>query len=142
MAEKYEFGSAGWFDALRRAIERLARDAGEEVRWSVCEVFVDVPAHLAQTPDRKAAWHCRTRGREVAFGLGEIDDADLKIFADYATALPLARTMLDAGPEIQAKVNETLAIAMTTGKMRILGSLDARPPAFASLHDEMVRVTA
>jgi hypothetical protein len=143
MAEKHEFGSRGWFDALRKAIERLTREAGPEIdatRWAVCEVFVDVPAHLAQTPDGKAAWHCRIRGREIAFGLGEIDDADLKITADYATALPLSRTLL-ADPEAQARVNQTLMEAVMAGKMQILGNLDARPAVFAGLHDEMVAVT-
>jgi hypothetical protein len=145
MIEKHEFGSAGWFAALNAAIERLARGAGAEIEgthWSVCEVFVDVPEHLAQTADRKAGWHCTIRGREVAFGLGEVDKADLKITADYATALPLARTVLAEGPEVQARVNETLMQAMMAGKVKIEGSLDARPAAFASLHDEMVRVTA
>ena len=144
MAEKHEFGSPGWFDALRRAIERIAREGGpdvDQVRWSVCEVFVDVPPHLAQTPVGKAAWHCRIRGREVAFGLGEIEDADLKVVADYATALPLSRTLL-ADPEAQARVNQTLMEAVMAGKMQIKGSLDARPPAFAGLHDAMVAVTA
>lgn len=144
MAARHEFGSTGWFDALHQAIERLATAAGPEmsaVTWSVCEVFTDVPAHLAQARDGKAAWHCRIRGREIAFGLGEIDDADLKIIADYATALPLSRTLL-ADPEAQASVNEALGQAMMSGKMQIHGSLDARPAVFASLHDEMVEVTA
>ena len=144
MSERYEFGSRDWFHALDRAIRRLADAAGAEmtdVRWSVCEVFTDVPAHLAQTSEGKAAWHCRVRGREIDFGLGEIDDAELKIVADYATALPLAHAVL-ADPEVQARVNETLAQAMMAGKMRIQGSLDARPAAFANLHDEMVAVTA
>ena len=144
MAAKYEFGSRGWFEALRAAIERTAREAGPEIeglRWTICEVFLDVPTHLAQTSDGKAAWHARVRGREVEFGLGEIDDADLKIVTDYATALPLARTRLADG-DAQARVTETLAQAVMAGRMQIHGSLDARPPLFSGLHDEMVLVTA
>ncbi|MGH7805959.1 MAG: hypothetical protein ACREQJ_16545 [Candidatus Binatia bacterium] len=144
MAEKHEFGSRGWFDALHLAIAKIVREGGpevESVRWNVCEVFTDVPAHLAQGPGDRAAWHCRIRGREIAFGLGEIDDADLKIIADYATALPLARVRL-ADPGAQERVNETLMNAIGAGKMQILGDFGARPPAFAGLHDEMVAVTA
>src|ERR1051325_9613268 len=144
MSDKYEFASHGWFEALRRTIERTVRAAGpeiDEVRWSACEVFVAVPAHLVQTDDGKAAWHCRVRGRDVEFGLGEIDDADLKIVADYATALPLARVRLsDLGA--QARVDEALAQAAMKGLLRIHGSLEARPPGLAGLHDAMVAVTA
>jgi hypothetical protein len=145
MAEKHEFGSSGWFDALKRAIERTIGAAGPEVeslRWTMCEVFVDVPPHLAQTRDGKAAWHCRIRGREVVFGLGEIDDADLKITVDYATALPLARLHLGADPDVQARVNQILGEAVMSGKMKIEGDFTARPPLLAGLHDAMVAVTA
>jgi hypothetical protein len=145
MAEKHEFASPAWFEALHDAIQRLAQAAGsglDGVRWTVCEVFTDVPEHIAQTPDRRAAWHCRVRGQEIAFGLGEIDDADFKVIADYQTVLPLARLHLGDDPKVMERVNETMMKAVMEGRMQIHGDLGSRPAAFATLHDEMVRVTA
>ena len=143
--QKHEFASPGWFEALHATIRRLALAAGPELehaRWAVCEVFTDVPAHIAQTPDRKSAWHCYFRGREISFGLGEINDADFKVVADYQTALPFAYEYLGNDPAAQTRVNEALMRAVAAGKMQIAGSRDRQPAAFATLHDEMARVTA
>lgn len=142
MAQKHEFASAGWFEFLREKIEALLRDAPDDARWNVCEVFTQVPTHLSQTPDRQASWHGRIRGRELEFGQGEIHDADFKVVADYQTVLPLARLVFADDPGAQARVDETLEKANREGKMRVEGSRDSRPDCLDGLHDAMARVTA
>ena len=144
--ETYEFASAAWFETLRRNIVRLVGAAGPEmdgVRWTVCEVFTDVPRHLAQGPDGKAAWHCRIRGREIDFGLGEIpgSECDFKVTADYTAILPFAKVVLAGDPAVLEKVNADLLKAAMEGKVVLEGNRETRPEALATLHDDMVRVT-
>ena len=142
MTQKYEFASPGWFKFLHETMEKLVRDAAPELRWSVCEVFTDVPEHLSQTTDGTASWHCRIRGREVKFGHDEIHDADFKVVADYQTVLPLARWVLGNGPDAETKVAEAIEKAIGAGKMRIEGSRESRPASLEALHDAMAGVTA
>ena len=142
MTQKFEFASHGGFKFLRETMEKLMRDAPDDLRWSVCEVFTQVPEHLSETPERTASWHCRIRGRDVEFAHGEIHDADFKVVVDYQTVLPLARWVLGNEPDAEARVAEALEKAVGDGKMRIEGSRESRPACLEPLHDAMARVTA
>ena len=142
MTQKYEFASPGWFKFLHETMETLTRDAPDDLRWGVCEVFTDVPEHLSQTPNQAASWHCYIRGSDVKFGHGEIHDADFKVVADYQTVLPLARLVLGDEPDSETKVAQALEKAVRDGKIRIEGSRESRPTHLEPLHDAMARVTA
>ena len=142
MTEKFEFASPGWFKFLHQTIEQLVRGAEDDLRWSICEVFNDVPEHLSQAPDRTASWHCRIRGSDVKFGQGEIQDADFKVVADYQTVLPLARLVLANDPAAEALVAEVSEKGAADGKLRFEGDREARPASLEGLHDAMARVTA
>src|SRR5277367_6479732 len=91
---KYEFLSKPWFAALHAIILEKARNAAlsdPDLRYSICEVFTDVPSPLATLPGGRVAWHAIVRGSDVVFALSDRDDVDLKATADYGAVLPLAR---------------------------------------------------
>ena len=139
---KYEFLSKPWFAALHAIIWEKARNASDpNLRYSICEVFTDVPSSLATLPGGRVAWHAIVRGSEVLFGLSERDDVDLKATADYGAVLPLARFdtrgQADRATELQAMA-QSLAVQ---GLLSVAGVPVQQGP-FASLHDAIAALTS
>lgn len=141
---KYEFLSRPWFAALHAIIWEKSRNASSSdanLRYSICEVFTDVPSSLATLPGGRVAWHAIVRGSDVVFGLSERDDVDLKATADYSAVLPLARFdtrgQADRAAELQA-MSQALA---TRGLLKVAGAPPMNGP-FASLHDAIAALTS
>ena len=100
-----------------------------------------------------ALYHRITRGwisvanGELRVGKGILPDADIRITADYATVLPLARMVFEGNPEGAAEAAKLGAAAAAAGKMSTEGDMTAiaKVPAlataFAKLHDTMARRT-
>ena len=79
---KVDFAGAAWVDAARTVLEGLvAEHCDDDAKLSVCEVFTDVPTRVA--PSGTAAWYFYIVGKSVTVGVGEVDDTDVKIRADY-----------------------------------------------------------
>ena len=71
----------------------------------------------------------------------------MRITADYATVLPLARMVFEGNPEGAAEAAKVGAAATASGKMRREGdasgvaNIPALAAAFAKLHDTLARRT-
>jgi hypothetical protein len=139
----YEFASPGWkafmHGMITANVVRLGADAAD-LRWSICEVFTDPPAHLSPS-GAPIAWFCKVSGDRVTFGEGEIDDVDVKVIADYAAVLPLGRYDTAGDPGRAAELAGMSAGLVAAGQLTRIGDRAARDPRMPNLHDPIARVT-
>lgn len=143
--DKHAFCSAGWVGVAREYVEGqcAGRDlSGIALRF--CEKFTDVPAALATEPGNVTGWFIRIEDGEVEVGHGVLADADLVITADYATVVPLARTVFEGNPEGAKAAEQAVARATGEGKMQREGDDNAMAalPFLAGLHDALAARTA
>ena len=142
MPERLVFASNAWLDALRSIMVQRAEAANGDLPdgFSMCEVFTDVPAEVNDSS--RVAWHCRVADGAFAWELGEVDDVQRKIVADWETILPVARTVFAEDPAKAAEVQQAMAKALAEGKVSVTGGLGPQPTVFAAVHDEIARLTA
>ena len=143
--EKHPFCSEEWVGVARAYVEGQCqgRDlAGIRLRF--CEKFTDAPASLASEPGGVTGWYIRIEDGQVDVGHGLLADADLTITADYATVVPLARTVFEGNPEGTQAAEKAVAEATEQGKMKREGdeSAMAATPFLAGLHDALAKRTA
>lgn len=145
---KYEFCSEGWVSIARDYLVAQVGDADlGDARFSFCEVFTDPPAHLLEPGETETGWYVSVADGKLTVGRGVLPDADMRITADYATVLPLARMVFEGNPEGAAEAAKVGAAATASGKMRREGdasgiaNIPALAAAFAKLHDTMARRT-
>lgn len=142
---KYEFLSRPWFAALHATIcEKACLAAAEypNFSFSICEVFVGVPAELANSPGGKTAWHAIVHGTNVEFGLSERDDVAFKAVADYERVLPLARYDTMDMPERAAELQSMVLALSQAGGLIVKGNLPgANSDPMTKLHDAAARLT-
>jgi hypothetical protein len=142
---KYEFASRPWFAALHAIICEKAAAAAKthpDFSYRICEVFTGVPERLATSPGGRTAWHAIVRGGEVRFDLSEIEEADMKAVADYASVLPLANYDTQGIPERAAELQAMSQALVAAGRLTITGSsLAASANPMASLHDTIAKLT-
>lgn len=104
-----EFAGPEWFDLYQKVCIAAAR-AGALADGVTCEVYLDVPRHIA--PSGTIAWTRRTeKGRcTLAFVECPDDEASSKIRADYTALLSLARIIIgeDERP-FMARIGDALA---------------------------------
>lgn len=142
---KYEFLTRPWFAALHGIICEKADNfakTGEGFRYSICEVFTGVPAHLANTADGKAAWHAFIHGAEVEFGLAERDDTAFKVVVDYVSVIPLSRYDTMGRTDRAAELQSLAAALAADGRLVARGTSPSVEGALGGLHDAIVRLTA
>lgn len=133
---KVEFGSNGWIEAARRALESLVATYGEPgVSFSLCEVFTDAPTHLAATG--VLVWHFYIDGKTVKVASGEIDDATVKLRTDYQGVLPQARLFYT--PEILEQRAQQEPGANFDS---VEGDLSLTPLYITELHNQLAVLTA
>jgi hypothetical protein len=140
---KYEFASPTWLAAIHGIIsERAAWLMKEtpELRMSICEVFTDAPAHLANEGG-KIVWSCVIEGGVVDFRLTERDDVRFKVTVDYEAVLPLGQFDTKGDPERQAELSQMSADLIERGVMRIVGRRDSDARAMPSVHDAIAQLT-
>ncbi len=140
---KYEFASPAWLAAIHGIIsERAARLMREtpDLRMSICEVFTDAPAHLANAGGR-IVWSCVIDSGVVDFRLAERDDVRFKVTIDYAAVLPLGQFDTKGDPERQAELSRMSADLIDRGVMKIVGQRDSDPRAMPSVHDAIAQLT-
>jgi hypothetical protein len=145
LSERVEFASPDWLAAARAFIEpRVAAHAAQlrGLRFGVCEVYTDPPPHLGFGGD--AAFHFRIDDGELVIGVGEIDDVDMKVRADYTKAGPAVTAVWEQDPARRARVLRELGHREGGDVFEIKGGLDPSSPAMAvlgGLHDHMARRT-
>ena len=140
---KYEFASREWCAALHGLIaERAAWEVKTKpnLAMSICEVFTDAPAHLADAGG-KVAWSCVIEDGKVDFQTCERDDVKFKVFGDYTAILPLGQYDTRGDPERAAALGAMAAKVLESGGMRTTGERIANPQAITSIHDAIARLT-
>jgi hypothetical protein len=141
----YEFGSPGWMAFMHGMVAGRIADLGEparDVNFSICEVFTDPPPTLSPT-GAPLAWHCIVRGGEVEFGAFDRQDVEVRVVADYAAILPLARYDHARGDPVRATEIAAQGQALReSGKLVVHGNRAQRDPRIGNLHDPIARVTA
>jgi hypothetical protein len=140
MTDKLEFASDAWLAALRELIPVYTKRAGPGLELSLCEVFLNVPAHLDKHKTGKIAWHCRIKDGVVDFREGEADDVDWKTTTDYNFILPYARRILDDTnvAEHQGYIDD----GVSSGIHVSVGDRTKIPRAFYAMHNELAERTA
>lgn len=142
--EKFEFCSASWVGVAREYIEAQCADQDiSDLRLTFCERFTDAPSEIATEGDNVTGWYIRIQDGTVDVGHGVIDDADVRITADYATVLPLARTVFEGNEAGAAEAAKAVAAATAAGKMSREGDASAmgQAPFFAGMHDVLAKRT-
>jgi hypothetical protein len=88
--EKVEFASPAWIELAESILTDLVSTQGKpEDEFAVCEVFHNVPDHVHS--EGTVAWHFHITGQSVVVGVGEVEDVDMRIVAEYTEALAAAR---------------------------------------------------
>ena len=139
MEQRVEFAGEEWFAELRRLLDIYVAAEPRDLRFSLCEVFTDVPAHLDRTGDGQVAWHCRISDGKPNFAFGEIE-ADAKTVVDYQWVLPLARMKL--GPDNAAEYQAISQAGAASGKMVSTGDYSKVPASFSQMHNDLAGITA
>lgn len=141
----YEFASPGWMAFMHGLIAGRMFDLGDaarEVSFSICEVFTDPPAALSPS-GAPLAWHCIVRAGVVEFGASDREDVEVRVVADYASILPLARfDHSRADPAQAAEIAARSQALRESGKLVVHGRRAERDPRIGNLHDPIARVTA
>ena len=145
-ADRLEFLSAEWIDAVRDYLEpRVAerRDALRGKRTALCEIFTDAPPHLGY-PDNVAAFHIVVDDGELTVAPGALQDADYCMRADYNQTHVIATAVFADYPERQARMGAE-AMHRHGDFFEAEGALDKAPPALleamAGMHDALGRRT-
>ena len=140
---KHEFASPGWFAALHALLTQAILSAGDltGVRWSVCEVFTNLPPHLPQGRDGSVAWHYYLTEENFRFGFGEREDVEFRAVIDYALGSELAVIHVGDDPAKEQLMQDKIMQALSEGKAQIFGSRDLRPEQLANYHDALAAVT-
>lgn len=145
---KYEFCSEAWVALARDYLVNAVGDADfGDAGFSFSETFTDAPANLAESDSTSTGWYVIVADGELRVEKGILPDADIRITADYATVLPLARMVFEGNPEGVAEAAKLGAAAAAAGKMSTEGDMTAMAKvptlaaAFAKLHDALARRT-
>ena len=105
---KVELFSPAWILLARGFLEQKVAELGhalDGVRFEICEVLTDPPAHLAEPGTNRVSWNLRFDGPSVRVATGEIDCA-FKMVGDYQTIRPRARIVYSENPEALAATRE------------------------------------
>jgi hypothetical protein len=149
MTEKLEFASDAWVDLAGSILQKAVDNAGEAIagqKLSLCERFVDPPAHLRKNGTNEAAWSLRIDDRRVEVFKFGLDDADYTSWSDYSTTVPKARLILGTSPkEVEARVRARQE-AVAAGRVKQQGTLgnisNAMRLVLTELHNELAVRTA
>jgi len=108
---------------------------------SICEVFTNAPAHLADETG-KITWSCVIDAGVVDFRPADRDDVRFKVTVDYPAVLPLGQFDTKGDPERQTELSRMSAELIERGLMKIVGTRDSDPRAMPSVHDAIAKLTA
>ncbi|MFJ9367824.1 hypothetical protein ACIRRA_25865 [Nocardia sp. NPDC101769] len=84
--------SPEWLDAVKSIITDLLQGHNlGSLDYSICEDLTSPPLGRANTPAGTLSWFIYIRGNNLEVHDGSIDDAEIRIVADYATHRELSR---------------------------------------------------
>lgn len=142
---KYRFASSEWFAALHGVlVQKAAIQAATNPKntFSMCEVYLNVPAALSNAPHR-LAWSCVIEGSKVDFQTVERSDTSVKVEVDFAVCEAVARFDTRGDPVRAVELAAMTAAARQSGKLTVLGALSpVAPDETGSVHDIMARMTS
>jgi hypothetical protein len=141
MTEKFVFGSKEWLDLVQSLLINLTEKAGEkakDVDFSMCEVYYNAPSHF-DVKDNRVAWHFHIKDMKVNFGIGEIDEVDMKVIGEYETMHHIS--MLEYDSRDQKKVAEIISEPMKTAKFTFKGDASKAPGFLGPLHNMIAERT-
>ncbi len=148
-SEKVEFGSDAWMDLATRTLEEVISEAGAAIageRLTICEVFVDPPAHLRRGRTGEIAWSLVIIDGKAAVERRVRQDVDYALRLDYQSTLPNARAILTNSPAEREARAGARREAIAAGKVEVKGSLDHVSPAMSAalteLHNRLALRTA
>ncbi len=137
--KKVKFASPDWVEIARSVLEDLVREHGQEGRsFSVCEVFADAPAEIADE-DGYAAWNFYIDGKSVSVSCGRVIDTDVQLQATWELVLPVARLVYT--PELLADRAKNPPERPTDPNASQTGDMTKMPPYLLELHNRMALVT-
>ena len=144
MPEKVEFVSPAWIRLARRELSNLVKDAGEAIAgqtFSVCEVFVDPPAHLCKNGEREVVYSFVIADGNATVTQDASRKVDLKAHTDYQTALLSARSVYETTPGEIERRSRARREAAAAGQVTYEGDPEAHlraiSPAMRALLTEM-----
>jgi hypothetical protein len=139
---QHPFASPAWIGALRDYLELRAGELGallDGARFSVCEVYEDVPAEVNASSTVRVHWAVGPDGLE--FDEQERDDVDLKVVAPWAVIAPLARIAVRGDAERATALRRGLGAGLRDGSIRATARGES-PPFMDQVHDDMAEQTA
>ena len=142
--KKHEFCSDDWVKATRDFVITAAQGADlSGIRVSFNEVFTKAPSHIGANDEGLVGWFIRVEDGVIEVGKGILDQADLRITADYNTVVPLARTVFEGDAGAAAAAQQTMAAAAADGRFHREGDESAMASLtfLAGLHDALARMT-
>lgn len=144
--ETFEFLGPEWLDAVQRIAERLLGKVDTAgLDFTVSEKLTDPPAGRARTAAGTLGWFLRIRDGIVQVGDQPLEDADVRVVADYDTHHDLSRRVWAGDAEAMAASGKIMEQAAKEGRLRIEGGLAQAPVAvrqfFADLHDPVAEIT-
>lgn len=124
--KQVEFASPPWLELLERLLLAAAALNSSSVSGVTCEVYRNVPRHLAA--EGRLAWTRRMRNGsvEIAFEECPDDEADIKLVADYEALLPLVRFVIT--DESEPDFSRLMQAEVVAGRIEIVR--ERRPEGF------------
>ena len=147
-AIRHEFCSEAWVAEARRYVLEAAAASSADLSSSSLafnEVFTNAPSHLKPDDQGRIGWYLKITDGGIEVARGILEEVDVRITADYAWVLPLARTVFADDPEAAAAAQRSFAEGASSGRVSVEGDRQAGPsqlPWLAGLHDALARVTA
>jgi hypothetical protein len=144
--ETFEFLSSEWLAAVQRIAERLLGQLDTTaLDFTVSEELTDPPAGRARTAAGTLGWFLRIRDDAIEVGDQPLQDADVRVVADYNTHHDLSRRIWAGDAEAMATSRRLREQAAKDGRLRIEGGLAQAPTVvrrlIADLHDPVAMIT-
>ena len=144
--ETYEFLSPEWLAAVQRIAQMLlGKLDAAALDFTVSEELTDAPAGRARTATGTLGWFLRIRDSVIQVSDQPLQDADVRVIADYDTHHDLSRRIWAGNPEAMATSKRLREQAAQDGRLRIEGRLAQAPDVvrqlITDLHDPVAELT-
>jgi hypothetical protein len=141
--EKLQFASPAWVESLKAILTALVaehRGELEDVDFSICEVFTNVPPDGATS-----VWAAQIAQGTVRF-FEEPIPADYEVRGDYEAVLPGAKLIYEGATEAElAAAGERRRQMVEAGRLTSKGDIRAMPKPvrrlLQTMHDRLARQT-
>lgn len=142
--QRIEFISQAWIDQARQVLQDhlAASPALADVQFSLCEVFANAPAALADANGYVAWFFILDRGR-LTVSAGDCA-AQVRVTGDYQAALGYAQIVYAAGAESIGRQQRELKHRFGSDAFTVQGSVPAEGPVrelLNHLHEHMTSRT-